>query len=119
MLRSFTDRVFGGVCGGIAAALPVNVWVIRAVFVALALASLGAFAALYCILWWITPQESLLARKRGGLPVVLLLVFVALTVALWLGRDAAWLRAPGGESLYLPVLALVLGLVFFLRQVRA
>ncbi|MDX2141550.1 MAG: PspC domain-containing protein [Chloroflexota bacterium] len=119
MLRSFTDRVLGGVCGGIAAAVRVNTWIVRAAFVALAIASLGAFAALYLILWWVMPQESLYARKRGGLPFPLLLVFIALTVALWLGRDAAWLRAPGGESLYLPLLALVLALVFFLRQVRA
>jgi phage shock protein PspC (stress-responsive transcriptional regulator) len=119
MLRSFTDRVLGGVCGGIATALRVNAWIVRAVFIVLAIASVGAFAALYLILWWVMPQESFTSRRRGGLPLILLLVLAALTVALWLGRDAAWLRAPGGESLYLPLLALVLALVFFLRQVRA
>jgi phage shock protein PspC (stress-responsive transcriptional regulator) len=119
MFRSYTDRVLGGVCGGLAASLRVNSWLVRGVFVALTLASLGAFAALYLILWWITPQETLTGRRRGGLALPVLLLLIAVTVALWIGRDMEWLRAPGGESLYLPVVALVLGLVFFLRQVRA
>ena len=65
MYRSFSDRVLGGVCGGLAAALHVNAWLIRLIFVVLTLVSLGAFAALYLLLWWIVPAESPTQRRRG------------------------------------------------------
>jgi phage shock protein PspC (stress-responsive transcriptional regulator) len=119
MFRSFTDRLLGGVCGGLAASLRVNVWIIRALFVALTIASLGIFAVLYVLLWWITPQESLIAKRRGGLPVFFALLLVLLAFGVWAGRDLGWLQAANGESLYLPLLVGVVGLVFFLRQVRA
>ncbi|MCC6616974.1 MAG: PspC domain-containing protein [Anaerolineae bacterium] len=119
MLRSFTDRVFGGVCGGLATALPIDAWIIRIAFVVLALISLGGFAALYLILWWITPQESPTSGRQRGLGLPLVLILIVLTAALWLVRDQTWLRAPGGESLYLPLILFVVALVFFLRQVRA
>jgi phage shock protein PspC (stress-responsive transcriptional regulator) len=119
MLRSFTDRFLGGVCGGLAVTLRLNSWLLRALFVVLTLASAGAFAVLYVVLWWITPQERLLAERRGGLPVLLVLLLVVLTAALWAVRDQGMLIAPNGTSLYFPILALVLSVVFFLRQVRA
>ncbi|MBE0689254.1 MAG: PspC domain-containing protein, partial [Anaerolineae bacterium] len=87
MLRSFTDRVFGGVCGGLATALHIDAWIIRIAFVALGLASLGGFAALYLILWWVTPQESPTSSRQRGLALPLVILLAALTVALWLGRD--------------------------------
>jgi hypothetical protein len=51
------------------------------------------------------------------LPLVFLLF--ALTIVLWAGRDLGWLDAAEGQSLYLPVVAVVLAFVYFLRQVRA
>lgn len=119
MFRSFTDRLLGGVCGGLAAALRVNVWIIRLLFVILTIASLGVFAVLYVLLWWLVPQESLTVKRRGGFPVIFALLLILLTVGLWAGRDLGWLQAGNGESLYLPIVVGVIGLVFFLRQVRA
>lgn len=119
MLRSFTDRFLGGVCGGLAATLRLNSWILRALFVVLTLASAGAFAALYVVLWWVTPQERLLAERRGGLPLVFVLLLIVLTAALWAARDQGMLIAPSGTSLYFPILAVFLSVVFFLRQVRA
>ena len=80
MYRSFSDRVLGGVCGGLATALHVNAWLIRLIFVLLTLVSLGAFAPLYVLLWWIVPAESPTQRRRG-FPVIIALVLVILTAA--------------------------------------
>lgn len=119
MLRSFTDRLFAGVCGGLAATFRLNSWIVRALFVALAVLSEGAFVALYLLLWWLVPQERLLAERRVGVPAVLVLLLIVLTAALWAVRDQGMLNAPDGSSLYLPILILILSVVFFLRQVRA
>ncbi|MCA9902321.1 MAG: PspC domain-containing protein [Anaerolineae bacterium] len=119
MLLSFTDRVLGGVCGGLASALHVDAWIIRALFAVLAVASLGGFGVLYLVLWWITPQELPTAGRQRALPLVLVLVMIAFTAVVWIGRDQTWLRAASGESLYLPLLVFVMAVVFFLRQVRA
>jgi phage shock protein C len=120
MYRSFTDRVFGGVCGGLAAALRINAWAVRSVFIVLTLISLGAFAILYLLLWWILPQESLVARRktRGvGLPMVVVLAL--LVIAAWIGRELGYLRTPSGVEMFWPGALLLLSVVFFLRQVRA
>lgn len=57
MYRSFTDRIFGGVCGGLAAIIPLNVWWFRFAFALLTLITTGAFAALYLLFWSIIPQK--------------------------------------------------------------
>jgi phage shock protein PspC (stress-responsive transcriptional regulator) len=118
MLRSFTDRVFGGVCGGLAASLRINAWWVRGLFALLTILSLGAFAVLYLLLWWIVPQESL-ANRRRGIPLILILLLIVLTAAAWAGRDLGYLRAPSGEGLFWAGALVLLSAVFFLRQLRA
>ena len=120
MYRSFTDRVLGGVCGGLGAVLRINAWWLRAAFVLLALLTTGAFAVLYIILWWMLPQETLVGRRRtrsGRLLLVTLLV--AVTAAGWLVSIGGGLRGPTGQDLFWPALLLLAGTVFFFRQVRA
>jgi phage shock protein PspC (stress-responsive transcriptional regulator) len=119
MLRSFTDRLLAGVCGGIASALRMPSWLIRAVFVVLTLASFGLFALLYILLWWLIPQETYVQKRRGALPVFAFLVLLTLTIGLWIGRDSRWLQAASGESLVLPIIGLVLAFAYFMRQVSA
>jgi phage shock protein PspC (stress-responsive transcriptional regulator) len=119
MQRSFTDRLLGGVCGGIGHALRLNSWLVRSLFVVLAVASLGAFVVFYLLLWWIAPQESVAAPRRGGLPIFMVLLLAVLTIGLWIGREQGFLNTDDGTSLYLPILAIILSVVFFLRQVRA
>lgn len=120
MYRSFTDRVFGGVCGGLGAVLRVNPWWFRAVFVALALVTSGAFALHYVILWWALPQESLVGRRRGGSGrLLLVIILTAATTVGWLASASGGLRGPTGQDLFWPGLLLIAGSVFFLRQVRA
>jgi phage shock protein PspC (stress-responsive transcriptional regulator) len=119
MVRSFSDRVFGGVCGGLAASLRLNAWLVRALFIVLALVSLGAFAVLYLLLWWLVPQESaVLRRGRRGVPLPLVLLMIALTLLAWAGRDMGYLRLASGVDMFWPGMLLLLSAVFFLRQVR-
>ncbi len=118
MRRSFDNRVFGGVCGGLSTTLRLNAWVLRAGFVVLTALSGGIMAALYVALWWAMPQESPLeARSRSGLGLTLIAV-VAFGM-LWVGREVGWLTAPNGESLVLAALLLALSVTFVLHQLRA
>jgi phage shock protein PspC (stress-responsive transcriptional regulator) len=118
MYRSFSDRVFGGVCGGLATALHVNAWAIRIILALLTVLSLGAFAALYLLLWWIVPQESPTQRRRG-VPLIVVIGLIALTCAAWAGREFGQLTTASGVNLFWPGVLLILSAVFFLRQLRA
>lgn len=119
MYRSFTDRVLGGVCGGLGALFPISAWWFRAAFALLAVVTTGAFAALYVLLWWLLPPESLVTGRRGGAGWLLLaLLLAAVTLAAWVLHLSGGLRGPSGQVLFWPGLLLVLSVVFFLRQVR-
>ncbi|MFQ3566031.1 MAG: PspC domain-containing protein [Aggregatilineales bacterium] len=116
MVRSFSDRVFGGVCGGLAASLRINSWLVRVFFVALTIASLGAFLILYLLLWWITPQESVSGRRVRSLNLLIVFLLIALTIGMWIAREQMLLVGPSGEPLFWPIMLVALGVVFFLRQ---
>lgn len=120
MYRSFVDRMFGGVCGGLGAVFGISAWWFRLAFVILSLVTAGAFVVLYVILWWIIPQESLTEQRRGGTGRLLLVVILAVLIMTgWYLNTIGALMSPTGQNLYWPILALALGVVFFLRQVRA
>jgi phage shock protein PspC (stress-responsive transcriptional regulator) len=120
MYRSFTNRVFGGVCGGLAAVFPMSAWWFRAAFILLAIVTAGAFAALYVLLWWLLPHQSLAERRRGGAGRLLLVIILIVVTALgWLAQASGQLKSTTGQDLFWPVMLLALSLVFFLRQVRA
>ncbi|MBN8594314.1 MAG: PspC domain-containing protein [Anaerolineae bacterium] len=119
MYRSFDNRLFAGLCGGLAALLPVNAWVFRTLFMVLTLVTGGIFAALYILLWWIIPQENPVGRRRGGSGLFLLtLILTALTLAGWWLAQSGQLPTINGVGLLWPVLLVVLASVFFLRQIR-
>ncbi len=120
MYRSFTDRIFGGVCGGLAAIIPLNVWWFRALFVLLSLVTVGAFALLYLLLWLIIPQESPAVRQRGGSGRLLLVILLSIFMLIgWVASITGNLQGPSGQNLYAPILLVILAIAFFLRQVRA
>ncbi len=114
MTRSLTDRVLGGVCGGIATTFRVNAWLVRAAFVLLTPVSVGLAAVLYVVLWWAVPQQSFI-RVPGGGGLLAFLVLTLLVAGVGTARFAGILRA----DLYLPVVFVVFCLVYFLKQVRA
>jgi phage shock protein PspC (stress-responsive transcriptional regulator) len=115
MQRSFSERIVGGVCGGLAARLHINVWLVRVLFTVLALVSIGAFAAAYLILWWLAPQQSAVEPRRG-LPVLVALLILLAAGVVWALHLGGQLVTADGVSLYLPILAVALAAVFFLRQ---
>jgi len=57
LMRSRTDRMVGGVCGGLAAYLRIDATVIRLLFVLMALGS-GAGVFIYLVLWFVLPSEG-------------------------------------------------------------
>lgn len=120
MYRSFTDRIFGGVCGGLGAVFRVSAWWLRAIFIILSIITLGAFAALYLLLWWSIPQESLVGRRRSGAGRLLLVIVLAVATGVaYLVHVSGGLRGPSGQDLFWPGMLLLLSAVFFLKQVRA
>lgn len=119
MTRSFTDRVLGGICGGIAASLRINAWIIRAIFVIGIAVTSGAVLVLYAALWLAMPQESLVKRQGGAGTTLIVLILTVLVLGLWVASRAGSLtNLTTGQTLYLPALVTVLGLVYLLRQLR-
>jgi phage shock protein C len=57
LYRSNKEKMLGGVCGGLAEYLNLDVTVVRLIFVALALLG-GPGLLAYIILWVITPMEA-------------------------------------------------------------
>ncbi len=125
MTRSFTDRVFGGVCGGLSTRLPINAWGVRILFLLGAFLTLGLLVPVYGVLWALAPQESLIVPKRiGFLRLIGILIFIAVLVGLWWAiftqaYTPLLNQIPVGIidliTRALPVLLIFIGLAFFLR----
>ena len=56
--RSRTDRMLGGVCGGLAAALGADAALLRVLTVALTLITGGAAAIVYVAAWVLAPEDE-------------------------------------------------------------
>lgn len=119
MYRSFSDRVLGGVCGGLGTNWRVNPWWLRVIFVAFSIASLGAGVLLYLGLWWALPQESLIVNQRGGIfPLILLTILTFVIVGAWIMQVTGNLTASNGQTLLYPIAFLAISTVFLFRTVR-
>lgn len=120
MYRHFTNRVLGGVCGGMAPLLGGNSWLLRLLFVVGAPLTSGFAALYYLALWWWLPQESPIGEPRGrALNVLFALLLAVAFAAVWFGWRDGWLVNPDGESLVLQSVLLILSVVLLLRQLRA
>jgi phage shock protein PspC (stress-responsive transcriptional regulator) len=118
VVRSFTDRLLGGVCGGIGASLRLNAWIVRLAFAVGTLVTLGAVAVWYVALWLALPQGSLVIR-RGGLGTTLtVLILGVVIVGVWAADRAGVLPLPTGQSIYIPAMIALFGLILMARQVR-
>jgi phage shock protein PspC (stress-responsive transcriptional regulator) len=112
MTRSFSNRLFGGVCGGLAASIPLNAWFWRFLFVLLTVLTGGAAAVVYLLLWWLMPLESPIRRGGGGIGGLLGLLLGLALIILYFAKGNL-----GIDTLYWPLALLVLAAVFLLKQV--
>ncbi|AEA27847.1 phage shock protein C, PspC [Pseudonocardia dioxanivorans CB1190] len=58
LVRSRSDRMLGGVCGGVAAQLGIDPALLRIGLVALTILGAGAGAVLYVAAWVLAPEED-------------------------------------------------------------
>lgn len=63
MHRSYTDRIFGGVCGGLAEQLDVPAWIFRALFVTSFL-MFGIGIIPYLVLWIFMPSKFVIPMGK-------------------------------------------------------
>jgi len=127
LMRSETDRMIAGVCGGLATYLGVDPVLVRLAFVILLLAS-GVGLAIYGILWLVMPTESRVPpeirimdeaasdpsayKVRFGQSATVGIVLILLGAFLMLGH---W----GGAPSYIwPVILIGAGLFYLIRRAR-
>lgn len=66
LVRSASDKVFGGVCGGLARYFGVDSTIVRVVFVLAVLSGLSPL--IYLILWVVMPLEAPAPASPAALP---------------------------------------------------
>jgi|GEM_PF-388026 len=113
MYRSFSNRLFAGVCGGLANSTPLNAWLWRLIFIILALLTMGTGALIYVMMWWLLPLDSPLHNREGGsLPGLIAVLVSVLLIGLYVGRNALDIA-----SVYPGIAVLILAIVFLLKQI--
>lgn len=127
LTRSLTDRVLGGVCGGIAGLIGINAWWVRAAFAALGAFTLGTGALIYLALWLLIPPQRLASIPTGRdhvqmravqrETVILLGVAVIAIGLIVLARNLGVLITSEGD-IFAPVVVIAFGLVFLVKQLR-
>jgi phage shock protein PspC (stress-responsive transcriptional regulator) len=120
--RSLTDRVLGGVCGGLSAYLGLNPWWARGLFVLLTVLSGGVAALLYLVLWWMLPAYTTLEVSPAGRdvgPLLLVGLLFALTGGVTAARGMGLLNGPTGADLFWPGMIMLVGLALLVRELRA
>jgi phage shock protein C len=63
--RTRSDRMLGGVCGGIARATGLASWLVRLVFALLAICA-GTGVLLYVLMWILVPEEDVWSVDAKG-----------------------------------------------------
>jgi len=58
LVRSKTDKVIAGVCGGLGKYFDIDSNIVRAVFAVGTVLGAGSFAVIYLVLWVVLPDES-------------------------------------------------------------
>lgn len=117
LYRSTTDKVVGGVCGGLAAYFKIDPVLVRLAFVVFALAG-GASVLLYIVLWIAVPAGD------TGTPVAIVRGTETTAVVL-IAIGALWLLANLGAfqfinwSIAWPLVLVALGAALLLRGVKS
>lgn len=58
LMRHPNEKIIGGVCGGLAAYLGLDISIVRIVSIILAICSVGTAAILYIVLWVVVPEAE-------------------------------------------------------------
>lgn len=114
MVRSWQERLLGGVCDGLSQRIGLSAWSWRLIFILLTLLTGGWGALVYLLGWWLLPLDIPGQTTRAIVPTLLLLLSSALILGGFVSRDT--LVASTGASLYAPLMAVLVALVFFLCQ---
>lgn len=113
MKRSFSNRLFGGVCGGLGESTSLNAWLWRLLFIALTLGTLGVGALVYLLMWWLLPLDSPLERQGGSALAGLVSILLAAgLLGLWFGREAL-----GITGSFWSIAATIVASVLLLKQI--
>lgn len=125
LTRSLTDRVLGGVCGGLGAYIGVDPWWVRAAFVVLGVFTAGTGLLIYLALWFILPPQTLAdlpdPRRSGRAPlsspetVIVIGGAVIGMGMIVLARNLGVLSSEQGDA-FLPLVIIMFGLVLLIKQ---
>ena len=125
--RSLTDRVVGGVCGGFAQLIGINAWWVRVIFAVLGVFTAGTGLLLYLALWLILPPQRLASLSTGpdhvyarslSMETVVVIGLAVIGMGLIvLARNLGLLQVGSGD-VFAPLVVIVFGLVFLVKQVR-
>ncbi|MCA9875062.1 MAG: PspC domain-containing protein [Anaerolineales bacterium] len=133
LVRSETDKMVAGVCGGLAAYLDIDPVLVRLAFVVLFLAS-GIGFAIYLILWIVMPRQSTAGESdavvmqdnikelketvsanadKVGRPATVGIVLILLGL-FFLFQQFGWAAGLGG--VFWPLVIIGLGVVLLMRR---
>jgi phage shock protein C len=124
LTRSRRERVFGGICGGLAAYLGWDVVLVRVAWVGLTVLSGGSGIILYLLAWLIIPLDALtvstdeaVSRKppRSDARIVLGVLVVIIGVLALSSSLLPWFWNISRFRIIGPVVLIVLGVVLLLR----
>lgn len=120
LYRSRSDRILGGVCGGLGPYFDVDPVLIRLVFVLLALGGVGVLA--YLILWLIIPArpigltEPAVTGRTGSGPAKEILAWALVAIGLILLGTNLHLIPSLGREWFWPLLLVIAGLALLMRR---
>ena len=124
LTRSLTDRILGGVCGGLGSYLGVDAWWVRVTFMVLGLFTAGTGILIYLALWYILPPQTLAdiprdtsRRSRMTNPETVILIGGAVIVMglVVLARNLGVLSGENGDA-FLPLAVIVFGFMLLVKQ---
>ncbi|HEY5879464.1 MAG TPA: PspC domain-containing protein [Nakamurella sp.] len=120
LLRSRTDRVFGGVCGGLGRYLNVDPVLLRIAAVALALSG-GAGVIAYIVAWIVIPEDTgeeppgpQAPAHRHGIAVAVGAGLIALGALLMMRDVLPWF----GLAMFWPIVVVGVGLLVLISARR-
>ncbi|MCD4686519.1 MAG: PspC domain-containing protein [Anaerolineae bacterium] len=124
LTRSLTDRVFGGVCGGLGSYVGVNPWWVRGLCIILGIFTAGTGVLIYLALWYMLPPETLADLPVGAdihhrvtNPETMILIggVVIVMGLVVLARNLGILSSENGDA-FLPLVVILFGLTLLIKQ---